>query len=220
MLLKGRDLAQPLSLAAALCPCWPLGDVCTPSWSAAVSPCRTQQGRPLPGAARPLPWPPGSIKGRPTLSLTRVVLTCLACAVPGTGELGAAGSGRHACHLETASHLDLPLHMSGRHPPPQLSRVSTGRGWQGRGYRQSGRRVRVRVSLPPHLNSHDFLSHSPKPQPHRPGEASYLFSGAGGLASFQQVRFQADCLPLSPFAQSCPTLCDCSPPGSSVHGIL
>lgn len=124
MLLKGRDLAQPLSLAAALCPCWPLGDVCTPSWSAAVSPCRTQQGLPLPGAARPLPWPPGSIKGRPTLSLTRVVLTCLACAVPGTGELGAAGSGRHACHLETASHLDLPLHMSGRHPPPQLSRVS------------------------------------------------------------------------------------------------
>ena len=99
------------------------------------------------------------------------------------------------------------------HPTPP-------RGWQGRGYRQSGLRVRVRVSLPPHLNSHDFLSHSPKPQPHRPGEASYLFSGAGGLASFQQVRFQADCLPLSPFAQSCPTLCDCSPPGSSVCGIL
>ena len=50
----------------------------------------------------------------------------------------------------------------------------------------------------PHLTSHDFLSHSPKSQPHQAREASDLFSGAGGFALSEQIRFQADCLPLGP----------------------
>ena len=160
------------------------GDVRTPSWSAAVSPHRTQQGRPLPGAARPLLWPTGSIRGSrrcPSLEGSSRAQPVL-CRAPGSSLL-LAQAATHViwrqppiwtspCTWEAGTSLPSPAESAWPHStPPQ--------GWPGRGYRQSGRRVRVRVSLPPHLNSHDFPSHSPTPQPHRPGEASYLFSGAG-----------------------------------------
>ena len=218
--------------------CCPLPMLASPGMSSLPpgrqqSPHRTQQCFPLSLAARLLLWPTGPLEaprgGRcfPSLEWSSRAWPVL-CQAP--GNLVMLAQAAHTCHLETASHLDLPLHMRDRstllpsssespwpHPtPPQ--------GWQGRGYTQSEHRAPVSgYHIWPLTTS--FLT-ALSPSPIRPEKPQICSQGQEALLYLNRFASkQIVCLSVLPIfpcltAQLCLTLCNCSPPGSSVYGIL
>ena len=151
-------------------------DVLIPFWSSVVSPCRTHLGCPHQWGqgffcdtlghwkCHEVGWGPASLLCAPHVPWPAL---CWA-----QGNVVRLSQASHTCSPETASYLDFTLDM--RDGITLLPTSCSSSEWLSphphlRNCRERVQAVRMQCPCvrPPHLNSRDFLSHNPKPQPRR-----------------------------------------------------